>query len=148
MEPLCSKYGAPTSPQPLAALAPGEERHGHKAVQAAKAMVEMLVLSPRPTTHSPFVMCMGSFATAAQLSACEYVLNGSEYAEVKDLVIVFLGVLKGLEQTWPLATGLSNELKLMAKAVFGGRDSNGDFNLEDLIYPDDPSSASGPTLMG
>lgn len=52
---------------------------------------------------------------------------------------MFLGVLKAFEHIWPQASKWSNEVKLMAKAVFGSRDKSGD-----LIFS---SSFSTPTVV-
>jgi hypothetical protein len=128
MEILCSKYAPPQSVSFLDTL---NERHTIQAIKAAQAFVELFTLSTSPVTHSPFIMCMGSMAAATHISACEYYLKGAEYAHAKDRVRVFLGALRAFESIWPQARKWSAEVKLMAKAVFGGRGKNGDIILRD-----------------
>lgn len=126
MEILCSKYAPPESVN-LSELF--NERHTMQAIKAAKAFVELFTLSTSPTTHSPFIMCMGSMAAATHMSACEHYLKGAEYAHAKDRVRVFLGALRAFEGIWPQARKWSGEVKLMAKAVFESRGRNGDLIL-------------------
>lgn len=125
MELLCSQYAPPL---PAEVLPPDDrqpDRHTYKAIRAARSFVDLLSV-PSPTmTHSPFVMCMGSMAMATHLSACEYLLQGTEFAHAKDRVRVFLGILKAFDGIWPQTTKWSSEVKLMAKAVFEGRNAEG-----------------------
>lgn len=125
MELLCSRYAPPLPAEVLSREERQSDRHTSKAIQAAKAFVDLLSVPAPPISHSPFVMCMGSLAMATHLSACEYMLKGHEYAHAKDRVRVFLGILKAFEGIWPQATKWSSEVKFMAKAVFEVRDSQG-----------------------
>ncbi|KAK2594458.1 hypothetical protein QQS21_007804 [Conoideocrella luteorostrata] len=128
MEILCSQYAHPQHSKALL-VNYKNERHTFQAVQSARTCVELFTLTASPTTHTPFIMCMGSMATATHISACEYYLKGSEYAHAKDRVRVFLGVLKAFEDIWPQARKWSGEVKLMAKAVFENRDKTGELLL-------------------
>ncbi|KID65270.1 C6 zinc finger domain-containing protein, partial [Metarhizium hybridum] len=127
MEILCSRYAPPQNASVLEVF---NERHTMQAVNAAKALVQLFTLSASPTTHSPFIMCMGSMAAATHISACEYYLKGSEYAHAKDRVRVFLGALRAFEDIWPQARKWSGEVKLMAKAVFDSRGKNGELIVQ------------------
>ncbi|KND91881.1 hypothetical protein TOPH_03594 [Tolypocladium ophioglossoides CBS 100239] len=135
MELLCSKYAPPLPAEVLPPEEQHHERHTFKAIRSAKACVDLFTISAQPTTHSPFIMCMGSMATATHMSACEYLLAGPEYAHARDGVRVFLGILKAFEHIWPQASKWSGEIKLMAKAVFEGRDAGGNLLLGDSLRP-------------
>ncbi|POR30976.1 Uncharacterized protein TPAR_08822 [Tolypocladium paradoxum] len=135
MELLCSKYAPPLPAEVLPPEEQHHERHTFKAIRAAKACVDLFTISSQPTTHSPFIMCMGSMATATHMSACEYLLKGSEYTYARDRVRVFLGILKAFEHIWPQASRWSSEIKLMAKAVFESRDAGGNLILGDPLRP-------------
>jgi hypothetical protein len=128
MEILCSKYAQPQSVNISEVF---NERHTMQAIRAATSFVELFTIPSNPTTHSPFVMCMGSMAAATHISACEYYLRGSEYAHAKDRVRVFLGALRAFEGIWPQARKWSGEMKLMARAVFSHRDKNGNLLAQD-----------------
>ncbi|KAG8406080.1 hypothetical protein J3459_017459 [Metarhizium acridum] len=117
-----------------------------QAVNASKASVELFTLSASPTTHTPFIMCMGSMAAATYISACEYYLKGSEYAHAKDRVRVFLGALRAFEDIWPQARKWSGEVKLMAKAVFDSRGKNGELIMQNR--QDGVSSGLGAGVAG
>ncbi|XP_044717710.1 C6 zinc finger domain-containing protein [Hirsutella rhossiliensis] len=132
MELLCSNYAPPL---PAEVVPPEEkhyDRHTHKAIRAAMTFVDLLTVPTSPTSHSPFVMCMGSLAMATHMSACEHHLRGVEHARAKDRVRVFLGILKAFEGIWLQASKWSGEIKLMAKAVFEIRDAHGNLMLGPL----------------
>lgn len=135
MELLCSKYAPPLPAEVLTPEEQHHERHTFKAMHSAKACVELFTISAQPTTHSPFIMCMGSMATATHISACEYLLKGPEYRHARDRVRVFLGILRAFEHIWPQASKWSSEIKLMAKAVFESRDAGGSLILGDPLRP-------------
>ncbi|KAK5994030.1 C6 finger domain transcription factor iacK-like protein [Cladobotryum mycophilum] len=132
MELLCSKYAPPLPAEVMPIESQHYDRHTHKAIQAAKAFVDLLTVPSSPTAHTPFIMCMGSMAMATHLSACEYHLTGSEYAYAKDRVRVFLGILKEFENVWPQASKWSSEIRMMARAVFEHRDFHGRFTVDFL----------------
>lgn len=125
MELLCSKYAPPLPGEAIPPRDRQPDKHTHKAIQAARAFVDILAVPSPPIAHSPFVMCMGSMAIATHLSACEYLLQGPEYAHAKDRVRVFLGLLKAFDGIWPTSAKWSGEIKMMAKAVFEGRNIHG-----------------------
>ncbi|KAK4063670.1 transcriptional regulator family: Fungal Specific TF [Trichoderma harzianum] len=56
MELLCSKYAPPLPAEVLSAEEQHQDRHTHKAINAAKNFVDLLTASSSPLTHSPFVM--------------------------------------------------------------------------------------------
>ncbi|PKS08759.1 hypothetical protein jhhlp_004812 [Lomentospora prolificans] len=118
MEILCSKYAPPLPAEVLQPEERSYNRHTHKAVGAAAAFIDLLSVSSRPTSHSPFIMCMGSMAVTTYLSACESGWGGSERTFSRDRVRVFLGVLKAFDDIWPQAAKWSREIKLMARAIF------------------------------
>ncbi|KAJ6447188.1 Calcium channel YVC1 [Purpureocillium lavendulum] len=96
-----------------------------QAIRAAIAFIDLLTVPASATSHSPFVMCMGSMAMATHMSACELLLRGDDYAHARDRVRVFLGILRAFEGIWPQANKWSGEMRLMAKAVFENRDRAG-----------------------
>ncbi|KAL6692384.1 hypothetical protein J3F84DRAFT_383856 [Trichoderma pleuroticola] len=147
MELLCSKYAPPLPAEVLSAEEQHQDRHTHKAINAAKNFVDLLTTSSSPLTHSPFVMCMGSLAVATYLSGCEHILTGSELSHAKDRIRVFLGILKAFSRIWSQARHWSGEIKLMARVVLDRQDGAGqiDFpsiqaipNFEEIVFTDGP----------
>lgn len=65
---------------------------------------------------------------ATHLSACQFLLHGTEYTYSKDRVRVFLGVLKAYNGIWKQSEKWTDELKLMARAVFENQPNAIDFN--------------------
>lgn len=157
MELLCSKYAPPLPAEVLSAEEQHQDRHTHKAINAAKNFVDLLTASSSPLTHSPFVMCMGSLAVATYLSGCEHILTGSELAHAKDRIRVFLGILKAFARIWSQAHHWSGEIKLMARVILDQQDGAGriDFpsiqaipNFEDMVFTDVPSEEINMSGMG
>ncbi|KAK4074597.1 transcriptional regulator family: Fungal Specific TF [Purpureocillium lilacinum] len=132
MELLCSKYAPPLPAEVLAPEEKHHDRHTHKAIRAAIAFIDLLTVPASATSHSPFVMCMGSMAMATHMSACELLLRGDDYAHARDRVRVFLGILRAFEGVWPQACKWSGEMRLMAKAVFANRDRDGNLISDPL----------------
>ncbi|KAF7551444.1 hypothetical protein G7Z17_g5028 [Cylindrodendrum hubeiense] len=132
MELLCSKYAPPLPAEVLPLEDKQHDRHTHKATHAAKTFVDLLTFPSSPICHSPFIMCMGSMAMATQMSGCEYLLRGSEYAHARDRVRMFLGILMAFKRIWPQASKWSSEMTLMAKAVFENRDAHGNLIMDSI----------------
>ncbi|KAK0757865.1 hypothetical protein N5P37_009157 [Trichoderma harzianum] len=157
MELLCSKYAPPLPAEVLSAEEQHQDRHTHKAINAAKNFVDLLTASSSPLTHSPFVMCMGSLAVATYLSGCEHILTGSELAHAKDRIRVFLGILKAFTRIWSQARHWSEEMKLMARVVLDQQDGAGriDFpsiqdmpSFEEIAFDDGLSQEINVADMG
>ncbi|UNI13301.1 hypothetical protein JDV02_000059 [Purpureocillium takamizusanense] len=132
MELLCSKYAPPLPAEVLAPEEKHHDKHTHKAIRAAIAFIDLLTVPATPTSHSPFVMCMGSMAMATHMSACELLLRDDDFAHARDRVRVFLGILRAFEGVWPQACKWSGEMRLMAKAVFANRDRAGNLITDPL----------------
>ncbi|OAA34710.1 C6 zinc finger domain-containing protein [Metarhizium rileyi] len=145
MEIQCSRY----TPPPSINISGGfNERHTMQAVSAAKALVDLFTLSTSPTTHSLFIMRMGSMAAATHISACEHYLKGAEDAHAKNRVRVFLGTLRAFENIWPQPRKWSKEIKLMAKAVSDSRGADGDTMLHHEWGQEDSVDGLGMGVAG
>lgn len=131
VELMFSEFMPPTCPAP--SEEEWQQRHTAKALKSASETIDLFILSLSPRNHSPFVMCMGTLATATQISACENILKGKEYQEAKDRVRVFIGVLKAFEPIWPQAEKWLRGLKGFARDVFNGRERD-DSNIANSFF--------------
>lgn len=144
MELFCSKYAPPLPAEVIPAEEKSLDRHTYKAIRAANTFVDLLSVPSPPTTHSPFVMCMGSMAIVTHLSACEYRLTGKEFQHARDRVRAFLGILQSFQGVWPQAEKWAREIKMMARVVFDGRDTSGQLELDPTLWVGASGSAEIP----
>lgn len=100
-------------------LSPSLTRHVHdvKAIEASKKLTNLLTVRPTTQGYSPFIVFGLVLCGLIQLAATE--IHSSECAEHhSNRVILVLGCLKPLWQSWPLAHEAYRSLQTAAEQTF------------------------------
>ncbi|KAK3181182.1 hypothetical protein K4F52_007457 [Lecanicillium sp. MT-2017a] len=87
---------------------------------------------------------MVSEGTLALLSACKFLLRGTELAIARDQIRLTIGCLRAIGETWPRTARNVSEIQIIARHVLGidSQDGYGDASSSDKSSV--PSSESGP----
>ncbi|KAL3481753.1 hypothetical protein BJX99DRAFT_253279 [Aspergillus californicus] len=93
--------------------------HTVRVLRAAEAQIGLLTLPTRQFHHTPFTTCMVSEGALALLSACKFLLKGSELAIARDQIRVTIGCLKALAEYWPRTARNVREMQTIAQHVLG-----------------------------
>ncbi|KAL7952500.1 hypothetical protein V8C34DRAFT_323033 [Trichoderma compactum] len=72
--------------------------HTVRVLRSIEAQICLLALPARPFHHTPFATCMMSEGTLALLSACKFLLKGTELSRARDQVRMTIGCLKAIAQ--------------------------------------------------
>jgi hypothetical protein len=79
-----------------------DEAHIHtaKVLFAIEKLNGLLTLPTRFTEHTPFIICMITVMTIAQLSACRYIYKEPKLSLERDKIRLNMGVLKMMGEVW------------------------------------------------
>ena len=106
-------------PPPPERMSPERERESHvhtvKVLHAIEGFTNMLTLPTTSSRHTPFTICMVATVAIANLSACRYILTEKRLSMARERLRVSIGVLKSLEEIWPLGRTLLQELRAVAR---------------------------------
>ena len=127
--PLSRLYHSPiektsgcTPPPPPREATGQEERnywlHTKKTLEAAETAINLYALPISMLQHTPLGICGIALSTLANLSACAYVLSGTEWYRTRDRIRLGLGGLKKFGEVWRLSRKTESETKAIARAVF------------------------------
>jgi len=92
--------------------------HTKKALGAAEAIVNLYALPCSIINHTPLSICGIVLSILANLSACSYILTGSEWYRTRDRVRLGLGCLKTFSEVWEVSRRTEKETKKIARTVF------------------------------
>lgn len=108
----CAREPAPNGPTP-------EHINVHtvRVLRAAEAQVSLMALPSRPFNHTPFCTCMISEGTLALLSACKFLLRGTELAITRDQIRLTIGCLKSVAEIWPRTARNVSQIQTIARHV-------------------------------
>ncbi|KAJ3498330.1 hypothetical protein NLG97_g1202 [Lecanicillium saksenae] len=123
----CARDPAPDGPTP-------EHINVHtvRVLRSVESQIRLLALPSRPFNHTPFSTCMVSEGTLALLSACKFLLRGTELAIARDQIRLTIGCLKNLGDLWPRTARNVSQIQTIAKHVLG---------IENQSPPKDASSS-------
>ena len=93
--------------------------HTVRVLRSVEAQIRLLALPARPFCHTPFVTCMISEGTLALLSACKFLLKGTELAIARDQIRMTVGCLKTLGEVWPRTMKNLQEIQIIARHALG-----------------------------
>lgn len=110
----CARQPAPDGPYP-------EHINVHtvRVLRSVESQIRLLALPSRPFNHTPFCTCMISEGTLALLSACKFLLRGTELAIARDQIRLTIGCLKNLGELWPRTARNVSQIQTIAKHVLG-----------------------------
>lgn len=92
--------------------------HTKKTLEAAEAAVNLYALPCSIINHTPLGICGIVLSTLANLSACAYILKGSEWYRIRDRIRLGLGCLKTFSEVWEVSRWAEKETKKIARTVF------------------------------
>ena len=92
--------------------------HTKKTLEAAEAAVNLYALPCSIINHTPLGICGIVLSTLANLSACAYILTGSEWYRTRDRIRLGLGCLKTFSEVWEVSRRTEKETKQIARTVF------------------------------
>jgi hypothetical protein len=92
--------------------------HTKKTLEAAEAAINLYALPCPIINHTPLGICGIVLSTLANLSACAYILRGSEWYRTRDRIRLGLGCLKTFSEVWEVSRLTEKETKKIARTVF------------------------------
>lgn len=124
----CAREPAPDVPTPAHINV-----HTVRVLRSVEAQIALLALPSRPFNHTPFTTCMISEGTLALLSACKFLLRGSELAVGRDQIRLTIGCLRSVGEIWPRTARNVSEIQLIARHVLGieSHDGHGEASSSD-----------------
>ncbi|KAJ6780038.1 hypothetical protein PWT90_01210 [Aphanocladium album] len=130
----CARDPAPDGPIP-------EHINVHtvRVLRSVESQIRLLALPSRPFNHTPFSTCMISEGTLALLSACKFLLRGTELAIARDQIRLTIGCLKNLGALWPRTARNVSQIQTIAKHVLG---------IENQSLPKDTASLGHSATSG
>jgi len=172
--PLSRLYQSPIeklsqcAPTPVAREITGNEDrsywlHTKKTLEAAETAINLYALPCHILQHSPLSVCGLALSTLANLSACAYILSGSEWYRTRDRIRLGLGGLKAFGEVWETSRRTERETKRIARSVFAfpragntqlengtscGAGSSASSGVFDLGFKMESRDASQETMVG
>lgn len=132
-------------PAPPDRMSPERERESHvhtaKVLHAIEGFTHILTLPTKSSRLTPFTICMVGSVAIANLSACRYILTEKRLSLARERLRVSLGVLKSLEEIWPLGRTLLRELRAVARDMLNLGNTNPVSSICDM-----PEYVAGPLL--
>lgn len=109
--------------------------HTLRVMRSVEAQIYLLGLPARSFHHTPFITCMLSEGTLALLSACKFMLHGSELQRARDQIRMTIGRLRALGQTWPRTARNVQEIQIIARYVLGLKEIGTNLSLSNAPNP-------------
>ncbi|KAF2818720.1 putative C6 transcription factor, partial [Ophiobolus disseminans] len=95
-----SKCVPPPPPESNNAIKDEAHIHTAKVLFAANKLNGLLTLPTRFTEHTPFIICMITLTTIAELSACRYIFKEPKLSLEREKIRLNMGVLKMMGEVW------------------------------------------------
>lgn len=110
----CARDPAPDVPTP-------EQINVHtvRVLRSVESQISLMALPSRPFNHTPFSTCMISEGTLALLSACKFLLRGTELAIAREQIRLSIGCLKNMGDLWPRTARNVSQIQTIARHVLG-----------------------------
>ena len=89
---------------------------------AVEKLNSLLTLPTRFTEHTPFIICMITLMTIAQLSACRYIYKEPRLSLERDKIRLNMGVLKMMGEVWPAGKREYKTMGIIAKEMLSLQD--------------------------
>jgi hypothetical protein len=101
-----------------------DEAHIHtaKVLFAIEKLNGLFTLPTRLTEHTPFIICMITVMTIAQLSACRYMYKEPKLSLERDKIRLNMGVLKMMGEVWSAGQREYQALGTIAREILSLQD--------------------------
>jgi hypothetical protein len=107
-------------------LAATSSHHTIKTINASKEISDLASIPGQLDHHSPFFACGLILSCIVQMAAASTHIHSCGpkcFHQHRDRVVLVLGVLKRLSQTWPVARCAVQRLRVVANAIFVANDT-------------------------
>ncbi|KAH7138147.1 Quinolinate phosphoribosyl transferase [Dendryphion nanum] len=129
----------------------GRNAHTARTLKAADIQTKLLSIPCAAEKHHLFTLCISAALGAAQISACNILLEDRALAIARDRVRLSIGYLSQQGTFWPLAKKMAKDLRYIARSTLAGvsQVSNAaepdpsaiiEIPRDELIWPVDPSA--------
>ncbi|ORY15892.1 Quinolinate phosphoribosyl transferase [Clohesyomyces aquaticus] len=130
---------------------PGRTGHTARALKAAEIQTKLLAIPCPIQKHHPFTMCISASLAAAQIAACNTLLEDRALSIARDRVRLSIGTLNAMAGIWPLAKNMAKDVRYIARMTLASATSSRTIQFEpaqdeietpreDIIWPLNPSA--------
>ena len=126
--------------------------HTARALKAAEMQTKLLSIPCKPENHHLFTLCITASLSAAQIAACNILLEDHALSIARDRLRLSIGHLNQLGSLWPLAKKMAKEVKWLARqeltmastsapaAVEANPEMEIEIPRDEVIWPINPSA--------
>lgn len=131
----------------------GRSAHTARALRAAEMQTKLLAIPCDVENHNLFTLCISATLAAAQISACNVLLEDHALAIARDRVRLSIGYLSQMGTLWPLAKQMARDVRYVARSTLSGTaqvthttatepDPTAEIEIprDELIWPINPSA--------
>lgn len=128
----------------------GRSSHTARALKAVEWQTKLLAIPCTIEKHNVFSLCVCAQIAAAQISACNNLLEDHALSIARDRVKLSIGFLNAMGSIWALGKAMAKEVRAIARstlsvppsvtAVEAGPTVEIDLPRDELIWPIDPSA--------
>jgi hypothetical protein len=134
-----SKCVPPPPPEHNNAIKDEAHIHTAKVLFATEKLNSLLTLPTRFIEHTPFIICMITLVTIAQLSACRYIFKEPRLSLERERIRLNMGVLKMMGEVWAAGKREYRAMGLIAKEILSLHD-------HEISIPEPSSVISGDAV--
>jgi hypothetical protein len=117
-----SKCVPPPPPESNDAIKDEAHIHTAKVLFSVDRLNNLLTLPTRFTEHTPFIICMITLTTIAQLSACRYIFKEPKLSLEREKIRLNMGVLKMMGEVWLSGKREYDAMGIIAREILSIRD--------------------------
>ena len=117
-----SKCVPPPPPEHTEAIRDEAHIHTAKVLFSVDKLNSLLTLPTRFTEHTPFIICMITLMTIAQLSACRYIFKEPRLSLAREKIRLNMGVLKMMGEVWLSGKREYDAMGTIAREILSIRD--------------------------
>lgn len=128
----------------------GRSAHTARALKAAELQTKLLAIPCTIEKHNVFSMCVCAQIAAAQISACNNLLEDHALSIARDRIKLSIGFLNAMGSMWALGKAMAKDVRAVARATLSvpsrtvavEYDSSVEIEIprDEVIWPVDPSA--------
>ncbi|KAH6637790.1 Quinolinate phosphoribosyl transferase [Boeremia exigua] len=141
-------FAAPT-PFTIPAV-PSRNVHTARVLRVIEIQTKLLAIPCTIEKHSVFAMCPSALIAAAQVSACNNLLEDHALSIARDRIKLSIGFLSSMGSIWPSGKAMAKDVRAIARSILYmppsvttvGCDPSAEIEIprDELIWPVDPSA--------
>ncbi|KAF2470365.1 uncharacterized protein BDR25DRAFT_287260 [Lindgomyces ingoldianus] len=128
----------------------GRGAHTARSLKAAEMQTKLLAIPCVMEKHHLFTLCISASLAAAQIAACNVLLEDRALSIARDRIRLSIGALNAMGSLWPLAKKMARDIRFIARRTLSIPQRNHSAEVEgtaeteiprdDLIWPINPST--------